>query len=141
VRSYKTKEDYVALKTAIQRTWPDSRLESVTEQDLTKLTEQHPALPTHYLDFLRHIGWGSLGDAVFMFYSGPVHPEDIYGPGNAERLEDVLLIGDNFSEWQLGFDTSSSWKLVEICSESREALDTKLRTVGEFVERLIALGT
>jgi hypothetical protein len=78
-----------------------------------------------------------------MFYSGPVNPEDIYGRGNAERLRDVLLIGDNFSEWQVGLDTSRSWKFVEICSESREVIKTKTRTVGEFVERLIAeaLGT
>src|SRR2546427_12141332 len=104
--------DHTRLKAVIERTWPDSHLEPVTEEGAAKLLEQYPGLPGHYVDFLRHIGWGSLG-MHFALYSGPVDAKEIYGPRATSRLGQLVLIGDNYSEWHLGFDTSASWRLVE----------------------------
>jgi hypothetical protein len=105
---------------------------------LAKLCAQFPDVPEHYLDFLRHVGSGSLGDN-FMIYSGPVGPEDIFDDETAAGLVGIVFFGDNFAGDIIGFDTLGGWRLVgRDTGYSPAPRPLEARTVAEFIaQRLV----
>ena len=74
----------------------------LTNEDINNLLVEYPGLPNDYLEYLKNHGWGeSLSGR--MVYEGPVSPEDIYDD-NYEGPKSVVLFGDDFQGYCLGFD-------------------------------------
>ena len=88
--------EYAALAQRIERVWPGSRLQPLSVAEMESVVATFPGVPRHYLQFLRDIGWGSLGDN-FTFYSGLVLPSDVFDVETARTLPGVLLFGDDFA--------------------------------------------
>lgn len=107
-------DDYEALSEAIQRAFPKSRLERISELQAAVIHDKYPDAPQHYSDFLLRIGWGSLGDGNYAIYSTLFEPSEIFDEETALDLEGILFVGDDYSGWVLGFDTRHNWQLVEV---------------------------
>ncbi|MCC9600557.1 hypothetical protein LOC67_08290 [Stieleria sp. JC731] len=93
-------------------------LNAADETDVTRLDESHirkirlsfPNVPNDYLDLLKTIGWGNYG---FVVYSGPVHPDEIFGVDGATDIRHFLIIGDNMAGWMFAYDTTQTpWRMV-----------------------------
>ena len=128
-------EPFDTLRATLQRVFPNARLQPATEAELAAIRQQFPGIPEHYLAFLRCIGWGAVGDN-FMIYSGPVEPEEIFDAATAEKLADLVLVGDNFSGGVLGFDQNQNGRLT-LCDGGLVEVFGQ-QTMAEFLaERLL----
>tara|TARA_R110002111_G_scaffold229866_1_gene291097 strand:- start:285 stop:680 length:396 start_codon:yes stop_codon:yes gene_type:complete len=82
---------------------PGSKLTLASDDDARKLASDYPDLPPDYFDLITIVGSGTFGDGGFSIYSGgPVTPDEIYGDSAAD-IADVLLIGDDFCGYCLGY--------------------------------------
>lgn len=133
--------DFSTLRCDIRRLFPESDFELLSDATIAGLLEEYPDLPVHYLDFLREIGWGRLGSMHFMFYSGPIEPGEIFDSETATGLAGVLLIGDDFAGWSLGFDRSAGWQLVGIDSDSPLPRPESASTLAQFVAQRVAIAS
>ncbi len=94
------------------------------------------------MSFLRHVGYGMLGDSCFALYSGPYEPAKIFDRKTAEALAGILFFGDNFAGWMVGFDTRSHWRIVGMGSHDRQPRPQSASTVGEFIaQEIVGLTT
>jgi hypothetical protein len=124
-------EDFTRLNDAIRRFVPTARLTPLGDSEITAMRSQFPDVPDHYLNFLQHVGWGSLGDN-FMLYSGLVEANEIFDSRTSADLAGILFLGDNLAGWMLGFDTRNRWRLVGVDSSSPTPEPEQAQTVGDF---------
>jgi hypothetical protein len=130
-------ENFEALPASIRRVFPGSGIEPASEEQLAAIRREYPDAPVHYTEFLRQIGWGSLGSGNFMIYSGLVGSADIFDEATAAELAGVVFLGDDFGGWVVGFDTRGEWRLVGVDNGSApEPLGQ--RTLAEFIARRVA---
>jgi hypothetical protein len=123
--------DWTRLQKSIKSAFPGSSLTAMADAELGQLRRRHPHLPAHYFEFLRNVGWGSIGEMGFMFYQGPMEPSEIYDVMTAGDLKGVLFIGDNFGGWCLGLDQNGNLVSFDGLSSSPEK--EQERTVHEFL--------
>ncbi len=76
----------------------------LTEAQIADLLKDYPGLPSDYVDYLGTTGWGQAASGR-MVYEGPIPPEDIYGEGY--EGPDVVLLGDDYHGYCLGYDFTS----------------------------------
>ena len=130
-------DDFEALAASIHRVFPRSRIEPATEEQLAANRRDYPDAPAHYTEFLRRVGWGSLGGGNFMIYNGLVGPAEVFDAATAAELAGVALLGDDFSGWMVGFDTRAGWRLVGVDNGSAPE-PLAQRTLAEFIAQRIA---
>jgi hypothetical protein len=130
-------DDFEALTAAIRQVFPESRLEPATQDQLAAIRSAYPQVPGHYLEFLRRVGWGSLGSGNFMIYSGMCEPGDIFDEMTAVKLRGLLLVGDDFAGWLLGFDRDTGWRMVGVNNGSLDG-PVRARTLVEFIAQRVA---
>jgi hypothetical protein len=109
----------------------DKRFEKVSEDRIDKECNSNPAVPQDYIDFLKEIGWGTIGEMYYAIYSGLIEPNEIYDPIRAKDLDGILLFGDDYSGYCAGFVKKDSWQLVEI--DDFQGVDYLNITFEEFV--------
>jgi hypothetical protein len=130
-------DDFTQLNEFIRRVFPKSRFEQATEQQLEGIRLKFPDVPLHYLEFIRRVGWGSLGDSNFMIYNGLCKPDDFFDERTAGELPGILFFGDNFGGWMAGFDTRDGWRLVGVDSASPEPYPEDAQTLAAFIAQRI----
>lgn len=130
--------DYATLLAAIRHAFPDSELTPLADSQLVAIRAQYPNVPSSYLDFLRHIGSGRIGQMGFAVYNGLCEPAEFFDPDTAAELPGVLLFGDDFGGWHAGFDSRSGWRVVGISSASPEPVPELAGSIGEFVAQWVA---
>ena len=131
-------EKFEKLNDHIQRVFPDSKLERLSDQEIEALRIEYPKVPLHYIEFLQRIGWGRLGNSNFMIYSGLITPDNIFDSATAEELSGLVLFGDNFSGWMTGIDLNNSWAMVSIDHESLGVEVLGQQTLFSFIENRIS---
>jgi hypothetical protein len=104
------------IKTRLLETYPDSRLEIVPPAEIDQIRKEYPGIPEDYLQYLEVVGAGRIGKMMFMVYSGPCSPSDIYDAETAESLRGIVLIGDDFSGDCVGYDANDKWQIGEVGS-------------------------
>src|SRR5262245_17993998 len=129
-------EDFGPLLATLRRVFPTSSLEPVAEAELEAIRRGHPGVPSHYLAFLRQVGYGMLGGTLVL-YSGLVEPDEIFAT-RAASLEGIAFFGDFCGETIVGFDTRHSWRLVEVEHHTLDIDPREERTVGELLTRWLA---
>ncbi|MED4462282.1 SMI1/KNR4 family protein [Metabacillus fastidiosus] len=93
-------------------------------------------IPQDYTDFLKEVGYGSVGNAYFMFYEGLIEAEEIFDTEENEELNNVLLLGDNLSGDAVGFLTTDNWSIVEVWHEDLSIVLRKEKTFKQFVRNV-----
>jgi len=113
---------------------PYDKLEPLSGQQLAKLSSKAAYLPMEYLAFLGEVGWGELGDASFMLYSGPVDTLSISGviPG----LMAVALIGDDFAGCTVGLSASGEVMEFTPDGEARRVASGFAQFIREKIDDL-----
>ena len=111
-------DTYETVAASIRRVFPDSQIEPASEEQLIAIHRDYPDAPDHYSEFLRRVGWGRLGRSNFMIYSGLIGPDEVFDENTTARVDGVVLLGDNFSGWVIGFDTRAGWRLVGVYAGS-----------------------
>jgi hypothetical protein len=132
--------------------WPGTEICSATEiletfsltlmacspEEIERLRAEYPGVPADYADFLGEIGCGSIGDSGFTVYSSFAAPEEILGPVAAQHIPGLLLFGDDFAGLSLAFDSSHSWRLVEIDSATMRPMPQE-ESFEQFIRGQIAI--
>ncbi|SFE22402.1 hypothetical protein [Paracidovorax konjaci] len=113
--------------------YPESRLELLTEDERGTLVARHPELPADYIQFLREVGWGTIGDGRYSVYRAPVEPSFVFDPVTAESLGNVVLIGDDFAGGQEAF----RFERKSVAFGSVDSLDGRFGLVGETFSEFI----
>ena len=75
-----------------------------TNQNVEQLRHQFPTLPDDYFHHLSKIGWGETNGR--MIYEGPIYSDEIYG--QIDELNDIVLLGDDFQGYCLGYNLITS---------------------------------
>ncbi len=130
-------DEMAQLLRTIRHVYPTSRLRPVGPADLAAIRAKYPGVPEHFLEFLRQVGAGGLGDGNFMIYGGLTEPSEVFDPETAGRLEGIVFFGDDLSGWLAGFDTRNGWRLVGVDSASPRPVPEPTGTVAEFFARWI----
>lgn len=91
-----------------------SRFSKLSDQEVNAEIEENPDMPDDYIEFLKCVGYGDIGDDNYMIYSGLVTPEDIFDEITSKTLKNILLFGDDFNGYCAGFLTTDNWRLVEV---------------------------
>jgi hypothetical protein len=91
-----------------------SKLVAIAQSEVDRLRLQFHDVPKDYLDFLKELGWGEVGDMSFQLYSGLVMPKEVYDEVTAAGLDDILLFGDDFQGYSFGFARNDRWAVVEV---------------------------
>lgn len=86
-------------------------LTKVPANELQSVRSNHAGIPEEYLRFLEVAGYGNLGD--IQLYEGPTKSGTVY-PNASGRLVNILLIGDDFQGYCIGFDRTDRWRIVEV---------------------------
>ena len=89
------------------------RLSPAQEQTL-----RGEGLPKDYVDFLRDVGWGNLEE--LQLYDGPVAFDEIHA---GRSRTDVVLVGDDFQGYCVGFDRANGDRMVEFDTRGVEQPD------------------
>lgn len=93
-----------------------------------------PGLPTDYLSFLAHVGFGDLGSLVV--YPAPMNAFEIYPEERARLLEGILFFGDDSQGFCYGFDLSDGGRVVEV--DPRGRIDCSIEPhFADFVRKFL----
>lgn len=120
------------LRENLLRRYPSSRLQQITLSP----EDRERTLPADYVAFLASVGSGSIGDGRYMFYAGPLDPDEVLESEVAVRLHDVFIVGDNFAGDFLAYAFRQGvWTLFEIDHTSPAIIEPgHWKDIFEFVE-------
>jgi hypothetical protein len=125
---------YVDLASSLRNASLIEKFHRVTGDQLAALRTDFPGIPEDYLEYLAEIGWGTFGASLFVVYEGPISPEDMYDPVTAARFKSLWLIGDDYSGYNIAFDTKRSWSIVGIDSANME-VNRVAKTFESFIRK------
>jgi hypothetical protein len=86
----------------------------VTKDEINSIIKEHPGVPDDYIEFLEEIGYGDIGENYFMLYGGLVEASVIYDETKAEKLKDIVFLGDYYDGHNIGFSKKVGWEMVEV---------------------------
>jgi hypothetical protein len=124
---------YVDLVSKLRDAGLMTRITPATKAELDRLRKEFPALPDDYIEFLTDVGTGSFGDSMYALYSGPVPPDDIYDEQTASKMGSLLLFGDDFAGYNVGYDTAHGWTVVGIDSSNMQ-VDEIAPSFEQFIQ-------
>ncbi len=84
------------------------------DKELEAQIKRYPGIPCDYMDFLKEIGYGDIGDGYLIIYSSLISPSDVYDSVKANKLRDIVFLGDDFSGNCIGFENFGVRELVEV---------------------------
>ncbi|MBI3824277.1 MAG: hypothetical protein HY289_16535 [Planctomycetes bacterium] len=128
------------LKADIARRYSEARLTPVSSGEVGNLRQSWPGIPDHYVDYLSEVGWGEVG--AYMFFSGPVGSEEIYGDSTISEfphLGCIQIVATDSAGGCIGFDTLMGWKMVMVDLPHHPPYLLPEQTMHDFV-RCKALG-
>lgn len=92
-----------------------NRLEAIEGTQL-KIAEETNAsefgAPSEYIEFLRQVGYGRVGNSQFQFFDGVVFVDEIFGVETPET-ENILIFGDDYQGACTGFE-KKNWRVVRV---------------------------
>lgn len=123
------------IRDAIRKDLPESRLEPLTQKQLTAIKKKHPKVPAHVLQFFKEVGCGSIGPSRYMVYD-LIDAAEIFGKGSEAELDGIVLIGDDFAGHHEAYDTKDGWRFGSVGGNGTFDPYGKLyRDFLEFMER------
>ncbi|MGG3805769.1 SMI1/KNR4 family protein [Metabacillus fastidiosus] len=91
-----------------------------------------------YIDFLKEVGYGCVGDIYLKFYGVLIEAAEIYATQENLELDNVLLLGGKLSGDSIGFLTTDDWSIVEVWNEDLSIISREEKTFKEFVRKVFA---
>jgi hypothetical protein len=128
---------YNDLLAAVQASGLATNLSPVQVGRIDQLVETYPGLPQDYIEFLREVGFGSVGDGGYMIYEDLVSPDEIFDPASTQNIGHLLMFGDDFQGCNAGFDPEQNWTVLEIDSATMKIIPVA-KSFEEYVRRKIS---
>ncbi|WP_143752391.1 hypothetical protein [Marinobacter guineae] len=98
----------------------ESEMERLSYHQVEAIKAEYGLLPEEYLRWLSERGWGEQESGI-MLYSGPVHPNEIFGEQYPVALKEVLLVGDDMAGYSIGYRAANiGWQFVGFDSAGSE---------------------
>lgn len=91
-----------------------SSFERVSKDEINVIIKKHHGVPADYIEYLEEIGYGDIGDNYFMLYGGLVEASEIYDESKAEKLKDIVFLGDYYNGHSIGFSKKGEWEMVNV---------------------------
>lgn len=88
-------------------------VESLETKDVSEADRKLGCVPEEYVAYMREVGWGEIGQAVYMIYSAPSEVSSAF-PDAPDDLKPYALFGDDFAGYAGAFHRVNG-QLVEIC--------------------------
>lgn len=88
--------------------------ERMSRDEISEIIKKHPGVPTDYIEYLEEIGYGDIGDNYFMLYGGLVEATQIYEEEKAQKLRDIVFVGDYYNGHSIGFSKIGEWEMVDV---------------------------
>jgi hypothetical protein len=126
---------HAELRRYLLANYPESRLELLTEEKKSTLVARHPELPADYIQFLREVGWGTIGNGRYSVYSAPVEPSFVFDPVTVESLDNLVLIGDDFAGGQEAFRFEKKGVVFGSVDSLGGRFEPASETFTEFIQR------
>ena len=111
-----------------------SKMTVVASSRVDAIRSRYPWLPDEYLEFLRDVGAGEIGESSLMVYDSPVPAETIFGH---DTIPGVLAIGDDFQGYVFGYSPSAGGSIVEI-EPGGFTLDVVALSFADFIRGRLA---
>ncbi len=127
------------LRERILALYSESKLELLAPDAEAAIRQASPSLPDDYFASLRELGYGSIGQGMYMVYKGPISPADVFDSATAGDLGGVLLVGDDFAGTHEAYqvsDTAVSFGCVD--SSRPRFVAHQDMTFAEFLARRYA---
>src|SRR5262245_30923669 len=105
------------------------------EAEVAALAKKYPQIPADYVDYLREVGWGPIGNSTYVIYQTLMNADAIYDDEPAKELSHILFFGDNFAGYCGGFDTRRGCAVVEINPADMSCVDAG-KSFEDFVKAL-----
>ena len=102
----------------------------VSEAELASLQNEFADAPASYLDMMRRVGGGTIGESYLQFYTGLVGVSEIFEEGNDHRWR---IFGDDFQGCCYGFDLRT-WAVVAISGPEDADMEQKAESFGAFLD-------
>ncbi|MCO6454945.1 MAG: hypothetical protein J5I93_06565 [Pirellulaceae bacterium] len=102
-------------------------LVTLSDADVARLRNNYSWIDSDYLDFLREVGYGNLGE--LQLYNQPTPATSVYSV-NGERLQSVLLFGDDMQGHCFGFDAENDYRVVEVTPRGELDLGVEATFIG-----------
>ncbi len=116
----------------------------LTEEEISKLSSEHPKLPLEFIEYLKQIGWGAfrecqymihepsslLSDFADMYYLADEPPEG--------DLDNYVVFGDGF-DGDLGLINLNTQKVAVYLHESTEIYQTE-QGFKLFINEMMGIG-
>lgn len=118
------------LKIALHERYPESRLDPLNADAISRLQSRLPKIPAYLLQFFAEIGCGSIGESRYMIHDH-IPPGDVFDEEIALKLEGVLLIGDDFAGTCEAYD---KWTFGSIGSRGEFKPHSEYATFLDFLE-------
>ena len=119
------------LKGGPPRLW--ERMTPMSEEETQAILDEHGfGIPRDYIEFLREIGWGPVGDTTLTVFGGLTEPGEFWPADPPEELGQFLLCGDDGAGARFGFDVAHEWQVIEL----GPMLDEVVRHACSFEEFL-----
>jgi hypothetical protein len=86
-------------------------LTRLSEADAAKIRNDYSWIDSDYVEFLQEVGYGNLGE--LQLYNQPTSATSVYSV-NGDRLQSVLVFGDDMQGHCFGFDAENNYRVVEV---------------------------
>ncbi len=102
-----------------------SLIQRLETRDSSEFACANGSISDDYISYMREVGWGEIGQAGYMIYSGPCKVSDLF-TGAPHHLSSYILFGDDFAGYAGGFNRDdgsvveislSDWGVIP-CNES-----------------------
>jgi hypothetical protein len=130
------KEEIRFLETVETKSKQNDRIK-LNDNEIALLKNKHRNIPVDYLDYLKHIGWGSFRENQFMVYKNLAKLSDIGIETENEKNSNILFFGDNFSGDLSGFDLAKNGDVIEYWHDSGEIYETETSFKAYIKEQML----
>ncbi len=122
------------ILTFLHEKYPKDNLTKISADESLEIQNQFPEIPEEYIQYMMKVGWGGIADDTLKIYSGPVYFDEIYGYESEDG--EIILIGDDFSGYCFGYDTSS-WQFGETSDDGEWEVENL--NLLQFIKKRINL--
>jgi hypothetical protein len=115
-----------------------SNRETLNDDKIKTIKLKYKNIPEEYLDYLKHIGWGSFLDSQFMIYEELMTSSELDIEAEDEKNNELIFFGDNFSGDIAGFNLKKDSKVIEWWQETDEIHETG-QTFSEYIREQMGI--
>ncbi len=102
-------KDIEEIEKYIKEKYPKSDFDPVLDKWINDVEKRYPGMPSDLKEIYSKIGYGSIGDSVYMIHA-LLDPSEIYDEETSKKLDGIVIVGDDFAGNCTAYDAKNGWK-------------------------------